>query len=85
MALPGETEQLKVRARARVVDTPMTRLLHTDWFREEYAKAIPMNRYGTTVEIAAAVMYLVSDAASYTSGVLLPVDGGFVASGARGR
>ena len=66
------------------VDTPMTRLLHTDWFREEYAKAIPMNRYGTTVEIAAAVMYLVSDAASYTSGVLLPVDGGFVASGARG-
>ena len=67
------------------VDTPMTRLLHTDWFCEEYAKAIPMNRYGTTVEIAAAVMYLVSDAASYTSGVLLLVDGGFVASGARGR
>ena len=66
------------------VDTPMTRLLHTDRFREEYAKAIPMNRYGTTAEIAAAVMYLVSDAASYTSGVVLPVDGGFLASGARG-
>ena len=66
------------------VDTPMTRALHTDRFREEYAKAIPMNRYGTTAEIAAAVMYLVSDAASYTSGVVLPVDGGFLASGARG-
>ena len=66
------------------VDTPMTRALHTDKFREEYAKAIPMNRYGTTAEVAAAVMYLVSDAASYTSGVVLPVDGGFLASGARG-
>lgn len=66
------------------VDTPMTRVLHSDRFREEYAKAIPMNRYGTTVEIAAAVMYLVSDAAAYTSGVVLPVDGGFLASGARG-
>ena len=66
------------------VDTPMTRVLHTDRFREEYSKAIPMNRYGTTIEIAAAVMYLVSDAAAYTSGVVLPVDGGFLASGARG-
>ena len=66
------------------VDTPMTRVLHTDKFREEYAKAIPMNRYGTTIEIAAAVMYLVSDAAAYTSGIVLPVDGGFLASGARG-
>ena len=66
------------------VDTPMTRALHTERFREEYAKAIPMNRYGSTAEIAAAVMYLVSDAASYTSGVVLPVDGGFLASGARG-
>ena len=66
------------------VDTPMTRALHTDRFREEYAKAIPMNRYGTTAEIAAAVMYLVSDAAAYTSGIVLPVDGGFLASGARG-
>ena len=66
------------------VDTPMTRVLHTERFREEYSKAIPMNRYGTTTEIAAAVMYLVSDAAAYTSGIVLPVDGGFLASGARG-
>ncbi len=66
------------------VDTPMTRMLHSDRFREDYAKAIPMNRYGTTVEIAAAVMYLVSDAAAYTCGIVLPVDGGFLASGARG-
>lgn len=66
------------------VDTPMTRVLHTDQFREEYSKAIPMNRYGTTAEVAAAVMYLVSKEAAYVSGIALPVDGGFLASGARG-
>ena len=66
------------------VDTPMTRALHTEQFRVEYAKAIPMNRYGSTGEVAAAVLYLVSDDAGYTSGITLPVDGGFLASGARG-
>ncbi len=66
------------------VDTPMTRVLHTEQFRKEYAKAIPMDRYGTTAEIAAAVLYLASEEATYTTGVALPVDGGFLASGARG-
>ena len=66
------------------VDTPMTQLLHTERFRQEYSKAIPMNRYGTTGEVASAVMYLVSDDAGYVSGTVLPVDGGFLASGARG-
>jgi len=66
------------------VDTPMTRVLHTERFREEYSSAIPMKRYGSTGEIAAAVMYLVSDEAAYTTGIALPVDGGFLASGAPG-
>ena len=66
------------------VDTPMTRALHTERFREEYSKAIPMNRYGSTGEIAAAVMYLVSEEARYVTGIAMPVDGGFLASGARG-
>jgi len=66
------------------VDTPMTRVLHTEKFRREYENAIPMNRYGTVGEIAAAVMYLVSEDAGFVTGVTLPVDGGFLASGARG-
>jgi NAD(P)-dependent dehydrogenase (short-subunit alcohol dehydrogenase family) len=65
------------------VDTPMTRVLHTEQFRKEYSSAIPMERYGTPGEIAAAVMYLVSEDAGYVTGVALPVDGGFLASGAR--
>lgn len=66
------------------VDTPMTQVLHTPKFREEYSKAIPMNRYGTCGEIASAVMYLVSEDARYVTGISMPVDGGFLASGARG-
>jgi NAD(P)-dependent dehydrogenase (short-subunit alcohol dehydrogenase family) len=66
------------------VDTPMTQVLHTAQFREEYSKAIPMNRYGTCREIASAVVYLVSNDASYVTGISMPVDGGFLASGARG-
>ena len=46
------------------VDTPMTRVLHSAQSRKAYTDAIPMNRYGTAEEIAAAVAYLVSDAAA---------------------
>ena len=65
------------------VDTPMTRVLHSDEFRKSYTDAIPMNRYGTPEEIAAAVAYFASDAAGYVTGTVLPIDGGFLASGAR--
>ena len=65
------------------VDTPMTRVLHSAKFRQSYTDAIPMNRYGTPDEVAAAVAYLASDAAAYTTGIVIPVDGGFLASGAR--
>jgi NAD(P)-dependent dehydrogenase (short-subunit alcohol dehydrogenase family) len=43
-----------------------------------------MNRYGTVSEVAAAVAFLASEQASYITGISMPVDGGFLASGARG-
>jgi len=65
------------------VDTPMTQVLHTQDFRKTYTDAIPMKRYGSVDEIAATVSFLASDGAAYVTGTVIPVDGGFLASGAK--
>ena len=41
-----------------------------------WAARNPMKRFGTTAEVAAAVLFLASDDASYVTGVDLLVDGG---------
>ncbi len=41
-------------------------------------EAIPMGRFGTPEEFAAAAVFLVSEPASYITGVSLPVDGGWI-------
>lgn len=63
------------------VDTEMAKLVHTVAIRSDYYDAIPLNRYGSTDEIAEAVGWLCSPAASYVNGQTLAVDGGFDASG----
>ncbi len=63
------------------VDTEMAKLVHTVAIRSDYHDAIPLNRYGTTEEIANAVGFLCSAQASYVNGQTLAVDGGFDASG----
>ena len=63
------------------VDTAMAKLVHTAAIRADYHDAIPLNRYGAETEIAAAVWFLCSDAASYVNGQILAVDGGFDAAG----
>lgn len=41
----------------------------------------PMNRFGELDELIGAAIFLASDAASFVTGVILPVDGGVLASG----
>ena len=48
--------------------------------RERSRTRHPMGRFGRVEEMAAAALYLVSEEASFTTGVCLPVDGGWTAA-----
>ncbi len=41
----------------------------------------PMNRFGELNEVVGGAIYLVSDAASFVTGEILVIDGGYMASG----
>jgi len=49
----------------------------TEAFRDLFLRHIPLGRMGLPEEIAAAVVYLASDEAAYTTGQILAVSGGF--------
>ena len=59
------------------IDTDMTAVL-PDKVKEEMTKGIPLGRMGQAEEVAEAVLFLVSDHASYITGQLINVDGGMV-------
>jgi len=48
---------------------------------QEFLTRTPMKRYGKTDELVGAAVFLASDAASFVTGHVLAVDGGFLASG----
>ncbi len=63
------------------VDTEMAKKVHSPEIRKDYHDAIPLNRYGLPEELADAIYYLCSPGASYITGQILAVDGGFEAAG----
>lgn len=52
-------------------------VLDTEKFQEFAKRTVPMQRYGKEGELNAAAIFLASKEASYVTGVILPVDGGY--------
>jgi 3-oxoacyl-[acyl-carrier protein] reductase len=63
------------------IDTALVAKMHTPVTREAYVRSLAIKRYGTPSEVAAAVLFLASEAARYITGEVLHVDGGFSAAG----
>jgi meso-butanediol dehydrogenase/(S,S)-butanediol dehydrogenase/diacetyl reductase len=85
LALDYAQDDIRVNALCPgVIDTPMLRRFadampdpEAAW--REYEQEQPIGRLGTPEECADAALWLVSDHASFITGVALPVDGGFTA------
>ena len=61
------------------IETPLLRESIPEEQRAHLASQHPMNRLGTTEDVAKAAMWLASDASSFVTGMLFSVDGGWTA------
>jgi meso-butanediol dehydrogenase/(S,S)-butanediol dehydrogenase/diacetyl reductase len=63
------------------VKTKLSMAVHSPEIIQAYHDAIPLNRYGSELELAEMIVFLVSDKASFVTGQVVAVDGGFEATG----
>lgn len=82
-ALALELAPLGIRVNAVApgsIATPMTAVTHADpQARAAFLSKVPLGRQGEVDDVVHAIQFLASDLAAYITGVLLPVDGGYVA------
>jgi NAD(P)-dependent dehydrogenase (short-subunit alcohol dehydrogenase family) len=60
---------------------PWRRAVHTAEIRADYHDHIPLGRYGLEEELAETIFFLCGEGASYLTGQVIAVDGGFDATG----
>ena len=79
-ALEFAKQNIRINAVAPgIIATEMFDRFAGDELRDQIVSIVPVGRVGVGEEIAAAVLYLASDAARFTTGTSLVVDGGFIA------
>lgn len=82
LAIAYAAEGIRVNAVAPGwIATPLTQALHDDAARSAQILArTPLGRWGTPADVAGPVLFLASAAAQFVTGVVLPVDGGYLIS-----
>jgi 2-keto-3-deoxy-L-fuconate dehydrogenase len=86
MAVDFASDGIRVNAIAPgAIETPMlkrsfARHTDSDAVRENSRNRHAMKRFGRAEEVAETALYLASDASSFTTGTVLPVDGGWLAA-----
>jgi NAD(P)-dependent dehydrogenase (short-subunit alcohol dehydrogenase family) len=79
LAIAWAAEGIRVNAVAPgFIITPMTDKHIDPTFRARVEGRTPMGKWGQPEDVANAVLFLASDRASYITGVILPVDGGYL-------
>ena len=64
-----------------VFETDLNRQILKGARGQEFLMRTPMGRFGRVEELVGAAVYLASDAATFVTGQMIAVDGGFLASG----
>ncbi|KPB02215.1 SDR family NAD(P)-dependent oxidoreductase [Ahrensia marina] len=80
----AELGEHKIRVNAVApgpVETDMAKKVHSDHIRKAYYDVMPIPRHAEEIELANAIWFLTSSEASYITGHVLAVDGGFDAVG----
>jgi NAD(P)-dependent dehydrogenase (short-subunit alcohol dehydrogenase family) len=82
LAIAYAADRIRVNAVAPGwIATPLTQALQDDPARSGPIVArTPLGRWGTPDDVAGPVLFLASDAARFVTGVVLPVDGGYLVS-----
>lgn len=79
LALTYARDNIRVNAIAPgYVDTPILSMV-PDNIKEAMGNELPIGRLGKDIEIANLICYLLSDDASFITGAIIPIDGGFTA------
>lgn len=79
LALTYARDNIRVNAIAPgYVDTPILSMV-PDNIKEAMGNELPIGRLGKDTEIANLICYLLSDDASFITGAIIPIDGGFTA------